>query len=226
MPFVMVQMRDVLERFPDAGDGFLRDIEAIEANVEAHPHLGLGLARELLQSCCNTIERERGDAIDRDAPLPQRAKKLIDRVVLGFSGHPDQKAIEEQLTALVGSLNGAVRALSQLSNIPGLRHGGDAIWSGPTRRHAFLLAGTVDALSAFLFESHRSEIIGGHVSGESYSAQSEFNSEFDEAWPVEFANYRFNASEILFALDRVAYRAEATGWKAGRAVEGETAEPS
>lgn len=154
MPFVMVQMRDVLQRFPDAGDGFRRDIEAIEANVEAHPHLGLGLARELLQSCCNTIERERGETIDYDASLPQRAKKLIDHIVIGFSGHPDQKAIEEHLRALVGSLNGAVRALSQLSNIPGLRHGGDANWAGPSRRHAMLLAGAVDALSAFLFDSH------------------------------------------------------------------------
>ena len=69
----------------------------------------LGLARELLQSCCNTIERERGDAIDYEAPLPQRAKKLIDRVMFGFAGHPEQADIEVHLTALVGSLNGAVR---------------------------------------------------------------------------------------------------------------------
>jgi hypothetical protein len=226
MPFVMVQMRDVLERFPDAGDGFRRDIEAIEANVEAHPHLGLGLARELLQSCCNTIERERGDTIDHEAPLPQRAKKLIDRIVFGFAGHPDQKAIEEHLTALVGSLNGAVRALSQLSNIPGLRHGGDANWSGPTRRHAMLLAGAVDALSAFLFESHRAEILGGQQPEPSYDAEAEFNAEFDDAWPVEFADYRFNASEVLFALDREAYRAEVAGWKANRPAGDEEAEAS
>lgn len=226
MPFVMVQMRDVLQRYPDAGDGFRRDIEAIEANVEAHPHLGLGLARELLQSCCNTIERERGNAIDYEAPLPQRAKKLIDHIMFGFSGHPDQKAIEEHLTALVGSLNGAVRALSQLSNIPGLRHGGDAHWTGPSRRHAMLLAGAVDALSAFLFDSHRAEILGGQKPDTSYEAEAEFNAEFDDAWPVEFADYRFHASEVLFALDRDAYRAEVAGWKADRSAEGETAEAS
>jgi hypothetical protein len=223
MPFVMVQMRDVLERYPDAGDGFRRDIEAIEANVEAHPHLGLGLARELLQSCCNTIERERGEAIDHDAPLPQRAKKLIDRIVFGFSGHPDQQAIEEHLTALVGSLNGAVRALSQLSNIPGLRHGGDANWTGPARRHAMLLAGAVDALSAFLFESHRAESFAERKPGDGYDTEAEFNAEFDQAWPVEFANYRFNASEILFALDQEAYRAEVAAWKEVRAADPELA---
>jgi hypothetical protein len=219
MPFVMVQMRDVLERYPDAGDGFRRDIEAIEANVEAHPHLGLGLARELLQSCCNTIERERGDAIDYDAPLPQRAKKLIDRIMFGFSGHPDQQTIEEHLTALVGSLNGAVRALSQLSNIPGLRHGGDANWTGPARRHAMLLAGAVDALSAFLFDSHRAESLAERKPGDGYDTEAEFNAEFDQAWPVEFANYRFNASEILFALDQEAYRAEVEAWKEVRAAD-------
>ncbi len=219
MPFVMVQMRDVLERYPDAGDGFRRDVEAIEANVEAHPHLGLGLARELLQSCCNTIERERGEIIDYEAPLPQRAKKLIDHIVLGFSGHPDQKAIEEHLRALVGSLNGAVRALSQLSNIPGLRHGGDANWSGPTRRHAMLLAGAVDALSAFLFDSHRAEILGAHKPEVGYEAEAEFNAEFDEAWPVEFADYRFDASEVLFTLDHDAYLTEVAAWKSVQKTE-------
>jgi hypothetical protein len=224
MPFVMVQMRDVLERYPDVGDGFRRDIEAIEANVEAHPHLGLGLARELLQSCCNTIERERGEAIDYDAPLPQRAKKLIDHIVLGFSGHPDQKAIEEHLRALVGSLNGAVRALSQLSNIPGLRHGGDAIWTGPARRHAMLLAGAIDSLSAFLFDSHRAEILGAQKPRPSYEAEAEFNAEFDEIWPVEIADYHFNASEVLFSLDPDAYQAEVAGWKANRPAGGKKTE--
>jgi hypothetical protein len=219
MPFVMIQMRDVLTRFPDAGDGFRRDIEAIEANVEAHPHLGLGLARELLQSCCNTIDRERGDSIDYDAPLPQRAKRLIDRIMFGFAGHPDQHAIEEHLTALAGSLNGAVRALSQLSNIPGLRHGGDAIWSGPTRRHAMLLAGAIDALTAFLFESHRAEMLGAQKREEGYEAEADFNAEFDDAWPIEFADYRFNASEVLFTLDREAYRAEVTAWKGTQSTE-------
>src|SRR5262249_21178516 len=188
------------------------DIEAIEANVESHPHLGLGLAREFLQSCCNTIERERGDPIDHDKPLPVRAKKLIDRIVLGFSGHPDQMAIEEQLTTLAGCLNGAVRALSQLSNIPGLRHGGDANWSTPARRHAILLAGAVDVLTAFLFESHRAEIVEVQKHEESYVTEADFNAEFDETWPVDFANYRFSASEILFTLDRDAYRAEVAAW--------------
>jgi hypothetical protein len=225
MPFVMVQMRDVLERYPDAGDGFRRDIQAIQRTWK-RTRISVSAARELLQSCCNTIERERGDVINYDAPLPQRAKKLIDHIVLGFSGHPEQAAIEEHLRALVGSLNGAVRALSQLSNIPGLRHGGDANWTGPSRRHAMLLAGAVDALSAFLFESHRAEILGVQKAEASYEAETEFNSEFDGAWPVEFADYSFNASEVLFALDRDAYRAEVAEWKANYRTEGEAAEAS
>lgn len=55
MPFVMVQMRDVLERYFDAGDDFRRDIEAVEANVEAYPHLDLGLARESLSEVLFTL---------------------------------------------------------------------------------------------------------------------------------------------------------------------------
>ena len=89
-----------------------------------------------------------------------------------------------------------------------------------------LLAGTVDALSAFLFESHRAEILAGQKPEASYDAEAEFNTEFDDAWPVEFATYRFNASEVLFALDHDAYRAEVAGWKVDRAAEGDTAEAS
>lgn len=214
MSFRMVQMRDVIERYPDAGEGFQRDIDAIEANVEAHPHIGLGLARELLQSCCNVVERERGDQIDHDVSLPQRAKKLIDRVVLGFDGHPDQEAIRVHLVALAGSLNGAVRALSQLSNVPGLRHGGDPQWTGAARRHAVLLAGAIDTLSAFLFECHRTDGLGGATTQITYDAEPKFNEALDEQWPIEIAEYRFNASEVLFALDREAYLAELESWRA------------
>jgi len=220
----MIQMRDVIERFPDAGDGFRRDIDAIEANVETHPQIGLGLARELLQSCCNAVERERGDPIDHAASLPQRAKKLIDRVVLGFDGHPGQQAIRVHLTALAGSLNGAVRALSELSNVPGLRHGGDPQWAGATRRHAVLLAGAVDTLSAFLFDCHRADGLGNVTTQVAYAAEPKFNETLDEQWPIEIAEYRFNASEVLFTLDRDAYLAELALWKAAAATDGDSQE--
>ncbi len=67
---------------------------------------------------------------------------------------------------------------------------------------------------------------GGQKPEASYDAEAEFNTEFDDAWPVEFATYRFNASEVLFALDHDAYRAEVAGWKVDRAAEGDTAEAS
>jgi len=221
MPFVMQQMRTVIERFPDAGDGFRRDLEAIEANVDANPHICLGLARGLLESCCDTIQTERGEAIQkgngRADDLPQRAKRLIDRIVLGFDGHPEQAAIEEHLTALAGSLNGAVRALSKLSNVPGLRHGSVAAWSSATKRHAALLASAVDALSAFLFECHREELGKDGQAAPGYEDEREFNAAMDEDWPVEIAAYSYNASEVLFYLDPEAYKSELTGWKTSKA---------
>jgi hypothetical protein len=82
-----------------------------------------------------------------------------------------------------------------------------------------LLADAVDALSAFLFDSHRAENLAERKLGDGYDTEAEFNAEFDQAWPVEFANYRFNASEILFALDQEAYRAEVAAWKEVRAAD-------
>ena len=88
-----------------------------------------------------------------------------------------------------------------------------------------LLAGAVDALSAFLFESHRAEILTSQKPEDSYEAEAEFNSDYDDTWRVEFSTYRFNASEVLFVLDRDAYRAEVAGWKAGRVTEAKPAAP-
>lgn len=217
----MQQMRAVIERFPDTGDGFRRELEAIETNVETNPHICLGLARGLLESCCNTIQTERGEPVQKGSgradDLPQRAKRLIDRIVLGFDGHPEQAVIEGHLTALAGSLNGAVRALSQLSNVPGLRHGGVAAWSSATKRHAALLAAAVDALSAFLFECHREELSKAGHAVSRYEDETDFNTAIDEEWPVEIASYRYNASEVLFYLDPDAYKSELAGWKASQA---------
>ncbi|MEM7747201.1 MAG: abortive infection family protein [Pseudomonadota bacterium] len=220
MPFVMQQMRSVIERFPDTGDGFLRELEAIESNVETNPHICLGLARGLLESCCGTIELERDGTLSKPAgrtdDLPQRAKKIVDRIILGFEGHPEQDAIEQNLTALAGSLNGAVRALSQLSNVPGLRHGGASAWTGAEKRHAALLAVAVDALSAFLFECHREELFRTDRAPLRYDNEEDFNSSFDDEWPVEIATYSYNASEVLFLLDPDAYKAELAGWKSSQ----------
>lgn len=217
MAFVMQQMRTIIERFPDSGDGFRREIEAIEANVETNPHICLGLARGLLESCCKTIQAERGEAINSNEGLPARAKREIDRIQLGFDGHPDAPAIEMHLTALATGLNDAVAALSRLSNIQGLRHGGAANWANATKRHAALLASAADALSAFLFECHREELHKADEAVLRYEDEPEFNTSLDEQWPVEIATYRYDASEVLFFLDPDAYKAELAGWKASHA---------
>lgn len=115
---------------------------------------------------------------------------------------------------LVGSVNGTIGALAELSNIPGMRHGGSIDWSTLQRHHAVMLGGFCDTLVTFMFDvawSRAAEAVEPEV--DLYVDQPEWNDSLDEEWgSLRIGDGEYWASRILFALDPTQYEALRADW--------------
>lgn len=122
--------------------------------VSSHPTASIGIAKELIESCCKTILENRNteylksDDVSKLVDKTQRALAINPREVDGSI--PDAKAIK----ALLGSLASVAQHLAELRNIYGTGHGKPISFRGLTERHARLAAGAALSLVTYLWETH------------------------------------------------------------------------
>lgn len=206
--FVMHQMRRVLRRYPDLGAGYVRQVDAIEANAMDQPHLCLTLARTLMETCFKTIAQERGSALPHSFKV--QAETTLACLHHGLDGHSREQDISTAFGGLRSGLTAVAESLGRLSNIEGLRHGGPAHDPAFDLAQSAFFATVVDAMCAFCIESHRAETKPEQPTLED---AAEFNAWLDETYPLEVANVVIPASWALFGFDFPAYRAALADWR-------------
>ena len=93
-----------------------------------------------------------------------------------------REKIDATIRKLVHSINGAIGPLAELSNIPGMRHGGPLDWSTLRRQHAVMLGGLCDTLVSFLFDVAwtRASAEAGDAERERYEDYAAFNDSLDD----------------------------------------------
>jgi hypothetical protein len=130
-------------------------IRRMESAVDADPALAVGSAKELIETCCRTILRERGVAPDKDWELPRLVKETARVLKLTPDDIPDGAKGDESIRRILGSLGTISQGLAELRNLYGTGHGKDGKAKGISARHARLAAGCASALITFLFETHK-----------------------------------------------------------------------
>lgn len=122
--------------------------------AKAHPTATIGIAKELIESCCKTILEANHVQYSKDDDLP----KLVDKTQSALAINPrevneevpDHKAVK----ALLGSLASVARHLAELRNSYGIGHGKAASYTGLSERHANLAAGASLTLVDYLWATH------------------------------------------------------------------------
>lgn len=123
-------------------------------NAKTHPTATIGIAKELIESCCKTILEAHNVQYFKDDDLP----KLVDKTQTTLAINPrelskdvpDHKAVK----ALLGSLASVARQLAELRNSYGIGHGKAASYRGLSERHANLAAGASLTLVDYLWATH------------------------------------------------------------------------
>lgn len=215
MTYQLQRLRELISSHPDRSERLQIHVEALEATIVSEPDRCLERVRALFEATFHSIAPHLGIVYVAGEDFPAQNKRIIQSLDFALDGHPDSHKIGAAIRRLVGSVNGTVAALAELSNIPGMRHGGSLDWRTLQRHHAMMLGGLCDSLVAFLFDAAWSRIGDAETALDEphFEELGEFNDWLDgEFGMVEVAGAEFQTSFALFRLDPVQYDAIRQEW--------------
>lgn len=187
---------------------------AIETNIEARPDQCVAEARTLLEAVARTLCDEMKLTHVNGRDFPQQMRAIIDALDMRLTGHPKAAEIKKALQKLFAGLSGAVSAISELSNIEGLRHGPHLDWPKLERRHAAMLGGFCDTLVAFVIEAASAQRPAPEFNEPAFESAPEFNDWLDEEHePARVLDGVYSPSLVLFTLDREQYDSALAAWQ-------------
>jgi hypothetical protein len=217
--FVMQNMHAVLRAYPDFGARLQGEVQAIEDTATTYPENCIALAKKLVETCCKTILHECGETVSGTEDLQPLFKCTLEKLTFFVPDHPDNQRIRDSVRQAGHSLRSAIQAIAEIRNVQGVDHGAPADWPSLLPAHAAFVAVTVDALSALLLETYRSES-AARKTPLHYEDNPDFNDYIDDVHPeVEVLNLVFTASEVLFEMDPEYYETALNEFRASPPTE-------
>ena len=217
MPYTLQMLRALMEDHPDRVGNLRIHVESLENSIENQPAFCLQSVRTLFETVQLTIAPIIGVDLSGVTEFPARNGRIVKALDFSIRNHPNAAEIDAVIKKLLGSINGTISALAELSNIPGLRHGGSLDWGTLQRQHARMLGGLCDALVRFLFDVawSRPSADAPEPEPERYDDFAGFNEWLDDEYDiVEIVGARFQPSRILHALDPILYNDQRAAWAA------------
>ncbi len=144
--------KEVLKDF--SSDYLRSQIELMFDSQSKNPTEAIGKAKELIESCCRTILRERNISINEDWNLSQLVRATQESLQLMPGDISDEAPGATAIKTLLGKLSVIAHQLSTIRNEYGTGHGKDSGYMGLEERHAKLAIGSSVTLVNFLWTSH------------------------------------------------------------------------
>jgi AbiJ N-terminal domain 3/Abortive infection C-terminus len=133
----------------------LQQITRMEGALNNDPCLAIGTAKELVETCCKTILKERGIEIQGNPDLPHLVKKTSKELRLTPEDIPDTAQARDTIRRILSNLATITQGIAELRNFYGTGHGREANIRGLQPIHAKLAVGAASTLAVFLFETHQ-----------------------------------------------------------------------
>ncbi len=135
----------------------VEQLRRLEDDADTDPRLAIGTAKELVETVCKSILRERGVVADSSWDFP----KLIGEVRRELHLLPDEVDSgtrgKDAIKRVLGSLGAIAHGINELRGLYGTGHGPDGRARGLHGRHARLAVGMASTLATFLLETHREQ---------------------------------------------------------------------
>ena len=119
-----------------------QQIELMVSMQSTSPTNAIGLAKELIESCCKTILDELGIAWDKNDDVPQLTNKTMNALNLLPANVQATDQGADAIKAVLGNLRAIPTKLAELRNPFGSGHGKSASFQGLEERHAKLAVGS------------------------------------------------------------------------------------
>ena len=131
-----------------------QQINLMESSIEVAPHISIGLAKELIETCCKSIFQEREQKCSTDWDLGRLMKETTKLLKLTPSDIPNEAKAATSIKQILGSLSSVVQGIAEVRNEYGSGHGKDGKFKGLQPRHAKLAVGAASTLAIYLLETH------------------------------------------------------------------------
>ncbi|MBU2600148.1 abortive infection family protein [bacterium] len=116
--------------------------DAIHKNTD----LAIGTAKELLETTCKSILKQKGVSIDTDWTLPQLLKNTTSTLDFIPKEAADPNKAEKGIKQILGGITSIVQGVAELRNGYGTGHGKDADFKGLEIKYAKLFVGVVSEI--------------------------------------------------------------------------------
>jgi len=107
-----------------------QQINLMESSIENSPYVAIGIAKELIETCCKTIIFEKGGIYDEAWDLAKLVKKTNELLKLTPKDIPDEQKASKTIKSILGSLTTVVHGICELRNSYGSGHGKDTKFKG------------------------------------------------------------------------------------------------
>lgn len=123
-------------------------------NQSTNPTETIGKAKELIESCCETILEKNGVIPNKDWKLNNLVDETMKLLEITPEHIPDTAKEATSIKAILGSLKGIATHIAVVRNSYGSGHGKSASFKGLEPRHAKLAIGSSITLVNFLWDSY------------------------------------------------------------------------
>jgi len=183
-------------------------VDALERAVVENPGLAFDLAKTLVESACRTILAERKQSHSSDDDLPKLFKTVTAFLPLAPSSASANSGGHNSLKRTLSGLHTALQGVCELRNEFGFAsHGTDGTRLRMESIQAMLAAQAADTIVGFLHATHRKDQADHLSPALRLEDHADFNDYIDDAHDsIQIFEFNFRPSEVLFLVDREAYR--------------------
>ena len=130
-----------------------QQIDLMVSMQSTNPTNAIGLAKELIESCCKTILDEMGIVWNKNDDVPQLTNKTMDALNLLPANVQATDQGADAIKAVLGNLRAIPTKLAELRNPFGSGHGKSASFQGLEERHAKLAVGSSITFVDFIWST-------------------------------------------------------------------------
>lgn len=134
-----------------------RQIELMVSMQSTNPTNAIGMAKELIESCCKTILEDLGIVWSKTDDVPQLTSKTMDALNLLPASVQTTDQGADAIKAVLGNLRAIPSKLAEIRNPFGSGHGKSASFQGLEERHAKLAVGSSITFVDFIWSTYENQ---------------------------------------------------------------------
>lgn len=129
-------------------------INLMHDSIDKDTDLALGTAKELLETTCKSILRQKGVEINKDWTLPQLLKVTVESLDFKPKHTDDPAKAEKAIKQILGGVSSIIHGVTELRNSYGTGHGKEADFKGLEAKYAKLFVGVVSEVAVLFLATN------------------------------------------------------------------------